>query len=426
MDSTQELEWVRRAPRRKDSWHAKSQFHATLQKLKKFCQGELGHTLNEEVEMMLQDKEGKIRYQFLQDFADWMENQGLSGKTVTGYMSATKRYLAQEWIKLDPSLLREHVRLPMVSPIPEKPLDQGIILNLIESGKIDPRLKALILLQVSSGLRLQESLTIRMRDVELDADPPRILLSGQMTKTGEPREAYMTRQAAEAIKILRRGPDSYVFSFMEGDEPDPSKLQVQRLGLDGYRKYMAEKKAIQMLRRLVKSRFGVDERIRRDHKFHTIHFHNFRKYFGTVAANPNEGVGEDYAHALLGHSRYMGMYNQGLKDTLRGLYRDNLEKPLTIGDAPTGSIEVADLKKRIEELEAVVQKKDDYVDWLVKISDEKRKADVSALEEAQIPVMEEIISALGEKGKEVEKMWKAAREDREKRKIRRSHNLVIT
>lgn len=240
----------------------------------------------------------------------------------------------------------------MKYPIPDKPLDEEIIKKLID-GRIDPRLKALILLLTSSGLRLQEALTIKMRDISFDESPIRIMLEGQITKTGQAREAYMTRQAAEAMKALRRGPDDYVFSFMEGKSPKEESKQVEIMGEEGYRIYMAEKKAGQMLRRLVRS-LELEEKVAEGHKFHKIHFHILRKYFYDIASYP-KNVGPEYAHMLIGHKPYMGMYDLSMKEKLRALYREKLESVLTIGEVVMSYEDENDIKKRIERIENFLQ-----------------------------------------------------------------------
>ena len=313
--------------------------------------------MEEELKLMLQDDVRQVRrYDTLRRFADWMLERELSPKTIEGYLHGTRSYLANRFIRIDPKIFNQHVMLPMSTPIPDELPTMETIQELIE-GKVDPRLRALILLLASSGLRLQEALTTRMRDCTFDESPgPRIMLTAKQTKTKQPREAYLTLQAAEAIKSLKRHHDDYIFSFMEGTKPAP-KGQAKVMGEEGYRKYMAEKKAIQMLRRRVRS-LGKEEKVAEGHKFHKIHFHVLRKYVYTTAAHLTS---DSYAHYLLGHKQYMGMYDLSPKEDFRKIYFEKLEKALTIGEHSIEDKEVENLKKEIEVLKKANAEKDELI-----------------------------------------------------------------
>ena len=353
MITTTQLQYVRGKGRRRDSWHTKSGYAQGLEKFNEFIQEVYGHSEEKEIQLIKDSQlkgDGRV-YRTLDGFVGWMSDRQLKPRPISLYYVSVRGYLINQDVDINKEKLRERVVIPMKNPIAEKPLkpkDIPDIVNKLTQGKIDPRLKALIFLLFSSGIRLQEALTLHWRECELDGSPPRVLLAGQSTKSGQPREAYMTRQAAEELKLLhrRRGPDDYVFDFMEGKTPDPTGKQVQLLGVEGYRKYMAEKKAGQMFRRLVKN-VELDEKIE-GHRFHTIRFHIFRKYFYVIASNE---VGPDLAHLLMGHTPYMGMYDIASMEKVRNTYMEELEKSFTIGEAHHNE-DVDGLKERVSTLEA--------------------------------------------------------------------------
>ena len=307
--------------------------------------------MDKEIDLMKSDE--RRVYGSLSSFVDWMEARKLFPHSMQNYMAGVKSYLGFQWVEIKPTYFRERVTIRMPRTIPDELPSKETILELI-GGKIDPNLKALILLLSSSGLRLQEALSIRMRECTFDEPPiPRIMLAGQQTKNGQPREAYCTRQAADAIISLKKRPDDYVFSFMErpnseGIESIPKSAKSKGITDEGYRKYMAAKKATQMLRRLVRS-IGKDEKVAKGHKFHKIHFHVFRKFVFTTA---NHFVGsESYGHYLLGHRPYMGQYDLTTKENLRQTYAEKLERNLTIGDVPSDTGTIDELEGRIAKLE---------------------------------------------------------------------------
>lgn len=358
-------QYVRAVSRTRNSWHTKSQYSEGLKRLDEFCLYVLGHPIETEIELILNaqlKQEGRV-YRTLDLLVGWMMDRGLAANTISGYMSVAKGYLQYNDVEIHEKKYKIRVKLPMKYPIPDKLLDKETIKFLVQS-KIDKRLKVLIYLLSSSGLRLQEALTLRMRDVDLDdpLGPPIITLAGQFTKNGQPREAYMTTESAEAIKTLKRKDDQYIFDFMEGKDPDPNSTKVKVMGIDGYRIYMAEKKVSQMLRRLTKS-LHLDDKLE-GHKFHVIHFHTFRKYFNTTVAH---FAGHDYAQLLMGHKQYMGMYNLTPKEEYRKIYREKLEKNLTIAELNSDSKEVNNLIKRIEEQDKQIKELNKFKDEMMNI-----------------------------------------------------------
>ena len=64
----------------------------------------------------------------------------------------------------------------------------------------DLRLRVLIMLLVSSGIRVGEALQIKTKYLNFEANPPRINLPAEITKTGVERDAYLTREMVEILK----------------------------------------------------------------------------------------------------------------------------------------------------------------------------------------------------------------------------------
>ena len=352
MISTEDLQYVRGASRRTNSGKSRNSHYEGIKRLEEFCQQVLGHSKEEEIKLMFESQrkqEGRA-YRTLDKLVNWMEEtRKLRPKTISGYMSVVKGYLRYYDVRIYEEEFRWRVKMPMSYPIPDKLLTKETIQKIIQS-KIDPRLRALICLLASSGIRIGEALNLRMRDLELDTSPPIISLAGQITKNGQPREAYLTKESAEMIKNLRRKPDQYIFSFMEGKEPNPNSNQVKVMGIDGYRHYMANKKANQMLGRVTKS-LGLDAKIE-GHPFHEIHFHTLRKYFCTTVAN---FVSTEYAHLLLGHKQYMGMYDLTPKEEMRKKYHEKLEKELTIGKVSSNTDDYEELKKKYDTMMTIIE-----------------------------------------------------------------------
>jgi integrase len=63
----------------------------------------------------------------------------------------------------------------------------------------DVRLKALILVLLSSGIRIGEALRLTTDDIVLDSNPPVIHIRGEYAKEGEPYNSFISSEAKEAL-----------------------------------------------------------------------------------------------------------------------------------------------------------------------------------------------------------------------------------
>jgi len=64
----------------------------------------------------------------------------------------------------------------------------------------DAKGKALFLTLASSGMRIGEALSIKLNDVKLDKDPVQIEISGEITKTGDPRTTFISKEATQSLR----------------------------------------------------------------------------------------------------------------------------------------------------------------------------------------------------------------------------------
>jgi integrase len=65
---------------------------------------------------------------------------------------------------------------------------------------MDVKGKSLFLVLASSGMRIGEALRLKVEDVDLTSDPPKINIRGEYTKTGNPRIAFISFEARESLE----------------------------------------------------------------------------------------------------------------------------------------------------------------------------------------------------------------------------------
>lgn len=179
--------------RKSKSVHSRHFYSFGIRKLKEFC-GEKG------VEITQQNL-----YDALDQFVAWLDSKDLKPKTVVDYTSAAKRFIVFCGLEIDEKKLRTKVSMPRVTKIAEEPLKIEHVQRLVSVGKPNPRMRALILMLLSSGMRLAEALSLRVKDINLEAKPARATLRAEMTK-GKGRAPFSraTGPEKQSLEYSRR------------------------------------------------------------------------------------------------------------------------------------------------------------------------------------------------------------------------------
>lgn len=174
----------------------------------------------------------------------------------------------------------------------------------------DVRLKALILLLVSSGLRIGEALQLRVDDVTLDAVPQVVYVRGETSKEGDYRISFLTGEAKEAIQEWLKLRENYI--------SDAARRTSKNISHSKGRHHKAWAKepsppseeflfpwsyisTIVALKRVLK-RAGLYARDPAT-KIGTIHIHTLRKYF--LSQIKAKGMPDAIAETLVGHATYL-------------------------------------------------------------------------------------------------------------------------
>jgi integrase len=259
-------------------------------------------------------------------------------------------------IKIDSEDLKHIVKVPKIVKIREKALDKEIISRLLRNAK--PKLQTVILVAVSSGMRIGEIVRLKISDVDFAQNPVKVYLRAETTKTRESRECFLTSEAANALRdYLKR-----YHGWFEGmNNPQVGKEIFSTI----YRHrgpFIAESiiKTLQTeLRDLVRS--IPDLNVKDENGRQSIHLHSFRKYFRTVVGNK---VGRDFAEAIIGHGFYMDTYYQLSDEKKKEMYLE-VESLLTISDFKSVESNMKQINDKYQNLE---MKFDNLMSYLSKNS----------------------------------------------------------
>ncbi len=189
--------------RRSHSVHSKHFYSFGIRKFRQFCDQEgIGLT------------QANL-YEAMDEFVGWLDSKGLKPKTIVDYNSAVKRFLVFCGFEIDEKKFRNKVSTPRVMKIAEEPLKLEQVRQLLTVGKPNARIRALILVPLSSGMRLTEALSLTVKDLDLKAEPARATLRAEITKGKRARVAYMSVEAREAVSEITKGapPDRLVFDY---------------------------------------------------------------------------------------------------------------------------------------------------------------------------------------------------------------------
>ena len=144
-------------------------------------------------------------YEFFEGFVSYLLETriGIAPKSILLYVTALRSYFAYYDIDVIPSKFRRKVRLPKVHREDEEPLDVSDIRKILLSCN-NRRLKTLILVLASGGMRVGEALAVRNKDLDLSVSPTKVHIRKEYSKTRVAREVYISEEATEYPEAMAR------------------------------------------------------------------------------------------------------------------------------------------------------------------------------------------------------------------------------
>lgn len=255
-----------------------------------------------------------------------------NAKTIKTYFSFVKTYLRVcHGIRITKEDVKDFMKaFPKIKKERRRPITIQV-LKLIFS-KAEPKQKALYSVLISSGMRLGEAIHLRKKDFHLNENPVRITLLADFTKEKEERETFISREAVDKLLpfIENKKDDDNVFAYYPEDLAESTIHEDQYFGR-------------------LRERLGLIERYHNSRNF-IYSIHSMRAYFSTKASDKH---GEEYAHALDGHTGYLKQYYRKTPEEMAKMYKE-LEPGLLVESFNLKAEENKD--KVIDELKAQVEK----------------------------------------------------------------------
>ncbi len=274
--------------------------------------------------------------------AYFMSLKGKPPKTVSLCLSAVKMFLLENGVEL-PALFwrrlkgrRKGSRALMLDKVPSNAELRRILSHMDVKGK------SLFLVLASSGMRIGEALKLKLEDVDLTSDPPRILIRGEYTKSGNSRVAFISSEAKETLEEWLKIRDEVLNASVKRSRY-PKKAEDKRI-------WAFEPNTAYFIWRNAIKKAGFDKRFQYNNSLErfTVHPHVLRKFFRTRLGAV---IPVDVVEALMGHEGYLTeVYRRYSLEELANFYKQG-EYTLLIFSEGLGK-----LRKEIEERNEQLQK----------------------------------------------------------------------
>jgi len=299
-------------------------FTRMFQNFEKFCQENYDGNTEEMVRKLL-EKESMVKT-VIQKWINY--NHELSASTVKVWLSYLKTYLVHREIEYPKTGLK------LRSLIKEEKYGLSIddIQKILNVAGNDMRLR--IMVQLTSGMRRGEMHKLKRKDFHIGK---RIMIKipAIIAKFNKGRTTFVTSEvsASLASRLQKLQPNDLVFGN--------NKILEENIG-DSY-----EQNLIRYLHKI-----GLDFRYDSTN-YHQINTHSFRAYFITKISRRDPNLAKKWA----GQEVYMGQYDRLSDEEKLELYI-KFESDLYIFKTKPESDEIQELRKRLDQFEAVKKEED--------------------------------------------------------------------
>jgi integrase len=261
---------------------------------------------------------------------------GLAPLTIKLKVSNVKTFLIENEVELPQKFWKKvqrrikGSRALTLDRIPTNTELKQILLHMPIQGK------AINLSLESSGMRIGELLKSNIEDLYLEENPARIQIRGEITKTGNPRHAFISIEAKEALVEWLKVREQYL-------EAAVAKSHLYEKSVDDPRIFPFDKATAYSIWKIALHKAGLNGKDKSTGR-EKIHPHTLRKFFRTRLGAA--GIPVDVIEALMGHEKYLTeVYRKYSVDDLRKFYLKGESALLVFTEAQ----EVTKLRKEVEE-----------------------------------------------------------------------------
>ena len=238
-----------------------------------------------------------------------------------------------ELTKKDAKFIKNKLPKGSTARTVEKDLDTETIRTIIQH--VDVKGRALILTLASSGMRINEALSLTLEDIDLKKKPAEIQIRGENTKTGDTRLSFISTEAATAVNEWLKVRTAYIESSVNRNNGLVKKGMAKRRARHDQRVFPFSDNVSSVIwdNAIIKAELMSRDRGTNRKQ---LHYHQLRKFF---ISQLSLVISKEIPEMLAGHSGYLtGEYRRYTKKQLAEQYLKG-ERMVTIqGDADVGQL----------------------------------------------------------------------------------------
>ena len=282
----------------------------------------------------------------------------ISPNSLKNHIITIKNFLEYSDIDISPRKFKLKVRLPKIIRKNKEALSKEDVVDILNACS-DIRLKTYVMFLAAGGFRAVEALSVRVKDLDLEAKPAHVFVRGEYTKTKADRVVFLTEEVTQQLnswmsyKYRKRRVCNNQDGKIVTEYRTPSKggtdllfavYQTKRKpNPDGIYDDIAKSFA-KTLDRMGKGAREDGNELRRQ-----ITLHSFRTFVKTTISDLDYA---DYSEYFIGHS---GSTYWRKKDSEKAELFRKIEPYLTFLNIHQLERQGADIQSKVEELEQLNQ-----------------------------------------------------------------------
>lgn len=247
-------------------------------------------------------KGGRDVYTFLDDYVGWLvEECKLAPNSLKNYLSIAKKFLRFREVDVSNEKVRNKVELPRMYTVTR---DRAPTIEEIRKMLINSKLNGSVIITMlaSSGMRIGELLSLRVKDVDFTKKPATVRLRPEVTKDRQGRYCFISDEAKyfllEYLGENVNKPEHHIFVSRHHASP-----------------HIGYWNADAIVSRAIRAA-GIEEKD--DGGRDVIHLHSFRKFFFSQLVPI---LGREVVEALMGHKEFLdASYRRFTEDQMRAFY----------------------------------------------------------------------------------------------------------
>lgn len=256
------------------------------------------------IDEMKRNNQSPDTYFFLRAYGIFLMRKGLSTKSIKVYLTALRSWLFENGVMIYNEFFKRYIEFKI-----QKELRVALTLDQIKElyeQTNSTRMKAILLVLMSSGMRISEVLQLKVADIDMNTDPISIRIRANTTKSKEERIAFISKEAGVLVQTLLKKLDKNDFVF------------CKNYGVDTLI-------AVETMFGRLRKKCGFTSKYDGGRNYH-VNLHSYRAYFHTKASKI---LGSDTAHAMIGHHQYMDVYFRLEPQERMALYK-KIESSVTL------------------------------------------------------------------------------------------------